>query len=165
MLVGALSLPAVVISRVGIDDVAELVTRRSSRFHAPAMSRAEADAVATRRFGPLLVDVDDLAELVELRVCVEATVRCGLVRNLEVAVPEDAISTDGPICIEPRSTRCACSTPRSPPGRARCALGSCVHHPGLRPRPPVPDRICFRVTAGPAFTAVQSASKLPVRPP
>ena len=32
----------------------------------------------------------------QTNVCVEATARCGLVRNLEMAVPEDAVSTDGP---------------------------------------------------------------------
>lgn len=32
----------------------------------------------------------------QTNVCVEATVRGGLSRNFEVAVPEDAVSTDGP---------------------------------------------------------------------
>ena len=32
----------------------------------------------------------------QTNVCIEATVRCGLARNFEVAVPEDAVSTDGP---------------------------------------------------------------------
>jgi ureidoacrylate peracid hydrolase len=32
----------------------------------------------------------------QTNVCVEATVRCGLARNFEVAVPENAASTDGP---------------------------------------------------------------------
>jgi ureidoacrylate peracid hydrolase len=32
----------------------------------------------------------------QTNVCVEATVRSGLSRNFEVAVPEDAVSTDGP---------------------------------------------------------------------
>ena len=32
----------------------------------------------------------------QTNVCVEATVRSGLARNFEMAVPEDAVSTDGP---------------------------------------------------------------------
>jgi ureidoacrylate peracid hydrolase len=32
----------------------------------------------------------------QTNVCVEATVRSGLARNFEVAVPQDAVSTDGP---------------------------------------------------------------------
>ena len=59
-----------------------------------------------------------IAAGLQTNVCVEATVRCGLARNFEVAVPEDAVSTDGPdlhwagLII----TRCGCSTLRARPG-------------------------------------------------
>ncbi|ONI81435.1 isochorismatase [Actinosynnema sp. ALI-1.44] len=48
---------------------------------------------------PLLRNLDVRRLIVaglQTNVCVEATVRSGLSRNFEVAVPQDAVSTDGP---------------------------------------------------------------------
>ncbi|WP_208325881.1 isochorismatase family protein [Amycolatopsis arida] len=80
----------------------------------------------------------------QTNVCVEATVRAGLAHNVEVAVPDDAVSTDGPdlhyAALNSMRVLYTEIGPLAGTSRPRRCLGPGLHHPRLRPQPRLLDR-------------------------